>query len=170
MEIKTAAKNLFDQLQFVLEQLDQEIYNSPSISLSGVTIGQHVRHALEFFDCLINAAPSGVVNYDNRKRDLSLEQNPQLALAELEKIKKEIISATIHQNLTLELSYHHTDNDLIEVSSCFDRELVYNIEHAIHHMALIKIGLREVAPETDIPDGFGVANSTIRFQNNQHQY
>ena len=52
-------------------------------------------------------------------------------------------------------------------ASNLDRELVYNIEHAIHHMALIKIGIKEVAPQLQLPEGFGVANSTIRHKKQQ---
>ena len=73
------------------------------------------------------------------------------------------------QPITLELSYSHTSNDPIRVASNFERELVYNIEHAIHHMALIKIGIKEVAPQLQLPEGFGVANSTIRHKKQQEK-
>ena len=47
------------------------------------------------------------------------------------------------------------------VESTLERELVYNIEHAVHHMAMIKIGLRQIAPEILIDKNFGVAQSTV---------
>jgi hypothetical protein len=47
------------------------------------------------------------------------------------------------------------------------RELVYNIEHVVHHMALVKIGLKELLPDLDLPDDFGVAVSTIRYQHSE---
>ena len=39
-----------------------------------------------------------------------------------------------------------------------------NIEHAVHHMALVKIGLRDVAPRVTLPAGFGIVVSTLRHQ------
>jgi hypothetical protein len=44
---------------------------------------------------------------------------------------------------------------------------VYNVEHAIHHMALIKVGLKEVCPAVKIPADFGVAVSTVKYLNTQ---
>ena len=52
----------------------------------------------------------------------------------------------------------------MDVSSSFFRELTYLIEHTIHHLAIIKIGLNEVYPAIEIPKNFGVAHSTIRYQ------
>jgi hypothetical protein len=42
--------------------------------------------------------------------------------------------------------------------------LVYNIEHAVHHMAIMKIGIREVADYINLPDNFGIAVSTLRYR------
>jgi hypothetical protein len=50
------------------------------------------------------------------------------------------------------------------VNSSLYRELLFNIEHAIHHMAILKIGTKIVLPEWDLPQQFGVAPSTIRHQ------
>ena len=66
------------------------------------------------------------------------------------------------ENLILETVY---DNSVVHrVESTLDRELIYNIEHAIHHMAMIKIGLKVLAPELHLPENFGVAPSTIRYR------
>lgn len=46
---------------------------------------------------------------------------------------------------------------------------MYNIEHTIHHLALIKVGLKLVYPDLDLPNHFGVAPSTIKFQQAQLQ-
>ncbi|MEQ9288520.1 MAG: DinB family protein [Cyclobacteriaceae bacterium] len=168
MEIKSAVINLFEQLRYVLEAVDKQQYRNPSVSLGGSTIGQHIRHSLEFFTCLIEGKKEGIVNYDRRKRESQLEEEKELALVVLDELSQAILSTDDNQQLVLELSYSHTNTDPISVSSNFQRELVYNIEHAIHHMALIKIGIKEVAPQVTIPEGFGVANSTIRYKK-QHQ-
>jgi len=50
------------------------------------------------------------------------------------------------------------------VSSSFGRELVYCLDHAIHHQALIKIGLKELDCAQLVSEHFGVAYSTIRYR------
>jgi hypothetical protein len=50
--------------------------------------------------------------------------------------------------------------------SNIERELMYNIEHTIHHLAIIKIGLNAVAPQIALSEHFGVAPSTIRHKQN----
>ena len=164
MEIKSAVKGLFDQLRFVLEQIDDQHYKTPSVSLSGATVGQHFRHSLEFFSCLVIGGDVGVVNYDKREREASLESHRYNALDFLAQLAEQIERIDCKQEVVLELSYSHTSDQPLKVQSNFGRELIYNIEHAVHHMALIKIGLREIGADLTIPEGFGVANSTIRYQ------
>ncbi len=53
------------------------------------------------------------------------------------------------------------------IASNFYRELIYNIEHAVHHMAIMKIGVLEVAPYVSMPLDFGVAVSTIRHKKSE---
>ncbi|MEQ6121771.1 hypothetical protein [Reichenbachiella sp. MALMAid0571] len=169
MEIKSAVGSLFVQLRFVLENLTEKQFKTPSVSLSGATVGQHIRHSLEFFTCLTNSIESGIVNYDKRERNQEIEENTELALELLNHLAVEVNRYSGKGDLTLELSYSHINDDSLKVKSNFDRELVYNIEHAIHHLALIKIGLTEVAPEIELPKGFGIANSTIRYKNQQEK-
>jgi hypothetical protein len=167
MEIKPAVGSIFDQLRYVLERITDEAYKAPSVALSGSSMGQHIRHSLEFFGCLCNSQESGTVNYDNRKRDVLIEENRLFALACISDLLPKIEALNDQNELVLELSYGESSVDPIRVTSNFNRELVYNIEHAIHHMALIKIGLRELAPDLVIPKGFGVANSTLRYNQEQ---
>jgi len=49
------------------------------------------------------------------------------------------------------------------VETNYYRELIYNLEHTIHHMALIKVGINEVSCIA-VPEGFGIATSTIKFR------
>lgn len=162
MNINSAIKNIFDQLVFVLEHLSTQEYNQPSISLKGFTIGQHMRHTLEFFKCLHDGIASQQVNYDERARDYSIESDAHSAIMLIGDLTLALDGLGKNEPLTLELSYANTESEKITVASNVDRELVYNIEHAIHHMALIAIGLREVKPTMQLPEGFGIASSTMR--------
>ena len=48
------------------------------------------------------------------------------------------------------------------IESSFERELVYCLEHSIHHKALIKVALREYALTHLVSNSFGVAPSTLK--------
>jgi hypothetical protein len=66
--------------------------------------------------------------------------------------------------LKLEAGYDLGKEVFVTIDTNATRELVYNIEHAVHHMAIIKIGVREIATYIDLPTDFGIAASTIRYK------
>jgi len=164
MKIKNAVNNIFFQLVNLIEQIDERDFSKPLPILSNSTIGQHTRHILEFFICLENGIKEGKVNYDDRKHDKEIETNKTLALSVIRRISDFIDKSSSNYNMVLRGKYDLKGGEDFEVKSNFHRELVYNIEHAIHHMALIKIGVRENISYIRLPADFGVASSTIRHK------
>lgn len=163
MSINQSAINLLGQLSFVTNQLSDEEFRKPIGVLSNSSIGQHIRHTLEFFICLMDAKNEGVINYDNRKHDRFIEQEPKLALSVMDSIVEFIERETRDFPLQMEACYDVDKDEVSRVQSNFFRELAYNIEHAIHHMALIKIGVNAMATSVTLPEHFGVASSTVRY-------
>jgi len=155
---------LLDQLTYSVESLTTEEFVCPLKVLSGASIGQHVRHTLEFFMCLENGFGAGMINYDKRTHDKNIEERPERALQAIRQIKTFIESIQTDKPFTLQVAYDEEGSELIRVQTNYYREMVYNIEHTVHHMAIIKIGLREVAPQVILPFGFGVAVSTLRYR------
>ena len=163
MELKGAANNILGQLEEMLLQIKDEDLCRPSPTLNQATIGQHLRHILEFFVCLQTGVRQGKVNYDRREHNEAIETSKTLALEVLSQIRTFVNQYTSDYNLFLEGNYEEGPDNTFEVKSNYHRELVYNVEHAIHHMALIKIGIRENADYISLPADFGVASSTIRY-------
>lgn len=160
----SAAINLLDQLEDSIQQTKEEDFRKPSEILNNSSVGQHVRHTLEFFLCLIDAVPSQRLDYDKRKHDRFIEEDKKLALSILDSIRKFISQNDENFELDLTVNYDLEDDLNTAITSNFYRELAYNIEHAIHHMALIKIGIKDICPYVKIDRTFGVASSTIRYQ------
>lgn len=162
-----AARAILGQLNTLVEHLSDEEFVRPSASLHAATVGQHLRHSLEFFTSLAEGASLGIVNYDLRKRNPALETQRAVALQTVSTLLAFLQEPPAAVSLILEVSYAEGAEKPARIPTHFHRELVYNIEHAVHHMALIKIGLKEVAPHMAVPQNFGVAVSTLRYKKAQ---
>jgi uncharacterized damage-inducible protein DinB len=163
MNINTACAHILSQLTDLVSQINERDFVKPSDQLSQSTIGQHLRHTLEFFICFEKGYQQGIVNYDKRAHDKLIENDKFFALATIERIE-DFVRSLEEKELRLEVGYDLSQEEFVMIDTTAMRELVYNIEHAVHHMAIIKIGVREVAPYIDLPKDFGVAASTIRYQ------
>lgn len=152
------------ELRRLIALFDQEKYQNKLQLLSNASIGQHVRHVLEFYRCIIKGASDGSVNYDNRERDLNLEQSPDLAISCIDQICDDIPKLNGTQEILLGANFSHNGEVLNMIKSSIERELVYCLEHSIHHQALIKIGLIDQKMDHLIDHSFGIAASTIRHQ------
>jgi hypothetical protein len=159
MDIKYAVVELMEQLQRVLERLSDQQYTMPVGLLSGATIGQHVRHVVEFFVELNKGYESGEINYDRRKRDHAIESNRLVAIRQLVNIGYGVTRP--EKELSLVTHLISGAEEPIVVPTNYSRELIYNVEHTIHHMALLRIAITAVS-SLHLPDGFGVAASTIK--------
>jgi len=161
MQLQQAVNNVFVQLSTTIDKLSQEQYIQPCRTLLNSTIAQHVRHIIELFQCLENGYDEGLVNYEKRKRDVLIETNKLFATELLSEVHSGLNRA--NKTLNLEACYDDQLDFPITISTNFYREIAYNLEHTIHHMALIRIGISEIA-DISLPAEFGVASSTLKFR------
>jgi poly-beta-hydroxyalkanoate depolymerase len=146
------------ELSHVIGQLNQSEYSKPLAVLSDSTIGQHTRHSIEMFQCLLKGYERGSFSYDNRQRDLQLETDIAFAQKQLKLICFEMKLP----NKALTSTYKLGESN-VEVETNFFRELVFNLEHCIHHNALIRIGVNATT-DIVISEHFGVAPSTMEYR------
>lgn len=161
LHLQQSIKKAFLQLETVLEGLGPEQYNLPSRCLFNATIGQHVRHIIELFIELDKGYESGVVNYEKRKRDYRIETDKDVAVALLSNIYNEMLKP--NKPLLLEAGYKEDSDELITMETNYYRELAYNMEHTVHHMALIRIGINELSVLA-VDESFGIASSTVKYR------
>jgi len=147
-----------NELLDLLSQISDSDYSCPCRDLSNATIGEHTRHIIEMFQCLENQYKNGIVNYDIRKRDYLIQTNTDFAreciLQILNQIEKPNKSIQLQQIV---------DGSILLIDSNYNRELLYNLEHCIHHQALIKVAIIQSAT-IKIDENFGVARSTIEYR------
>lgn len=164
MQLVKSSHSILSQLANLLEQIEESDFIKPCPSLGNSTIGQHLRHTLEFFLCLESGCECGVVNYDKRAHDKLIESDKHIAYSTINRIKDFVGNNQTDFNLKLEVGYQLDSEEFQVMNTNYFRELTYNIEHAVHHMAIMKIGIREVASYISLPKDFGIAASTIRYQ------
>lgn len=161
MMLNQPIQHVFVQLSETLKQLSNEEYTRKSDVLMNATIGQHVRHIIELFQCLENGYHTGVVNYEKRKRDYAIETNKSLAVELLKDTYRHIEKP--NKEIMLEADDYCDTVQTVLIPSNYYREIAYNLEHTIHHMALIRVGVNEVS-SVILPEEFGVAYSTIKYR------
>ena len=98
-----AVKTVLVQLSATISELTMEEYGQPCSNLFGNTIGQHVRHIIELFQCLEKGYDSGIINYEKRNRDKLIETDPKLACLMLPEIHTALVKP--NRDLILEASY-----------------------------------------------------------------
>jgi tRNA isopentenyl-2-thiomethyl-A-37 hydroxylase MiaE len=131
--------------------------------LNGSSVGQHTRHVVEFYQCLLKGINGGVVDYDSRERNILLENDLYFTIDVLQAIEQQLENIkNPNEKLLLAVSYCSDQQDFIETN--FVREMVYLVEHSIHHYALIRIGIQENFAGITIPQNFGIAYSTVKHR------
>ena len=153
MPLKQPILNLLEQLQSVTVRLSDQQYTMPSLLLYNSTIGQHMRHIIEFFLELNKGYDTGIINYDKRNRDYRIESDRHFAIYQLHDISKLLDKPD--KTLLLAAEF----DQMVTINTNYYRELLYNLEHIVHHMALMRVAIT-----IPLPESFGVASSTLKFR------
>lgn len=146
---------------------DEYSYNNGKYFKSG--IGRHFRHIVEHYISLIDGYTEKI-NYDLRDRDLKLETNRKLMISELRNIIDSIEtfglnSALIDKKIEVKSNEGTGEVDSPWSNSSIRRELQFLVSHTVHHYALIGLILKTM--DVEVPEDFGVAPSTLKYESEQ---
>ena len=161
MHLKDFSVQILSQLMEVTRQLTNEQFARPIALLSGNSFSKHLRHVLEFYDIMIRGYALGVINYDSRNHDKILENDRKATIDKMQELIR--LMGKIEQDKTLRMEGSYGD-EKYKIQTNIEREMAYNIEHAVHHMAIMRIVLNTEFPEISIDKNFGVAYSTIKYR------
>lgn len=162
--LKKAAIENVNQLKKLVKTIDKTSYTLNINILSGASIGQHIRHILEFYLLLVSETKSGILSYDKRERDIRIENNLEFAHNTIEAILEIIETLNLSDLIKIQADFSNNGINAGLINSSVGRELAYCVEHSIHHQALIKAGLISLELNDLTDNNFGVAYSTIRYR------
>jgi hypothetical protein len=150
----------------LIESLDDDAYTEKPAIAGGASIGAHYRHCLDHFSALLSEDTAGFIDYDARKRDPRIENERGVALEmthRLQDLAASMDSTILRSPVSVRCGVSYCEKEAPVVTSSVEREVMFSISHAVHHYALIAMICR--TQEITVPDGFGVAPSTLHYRN-----
>ena len=156
---------VLSQGETLLGEIENEDYTRKLPEAFNASVGGHYRHCLDHFRSLLDSVSSGDLNYDHRARGTLIESDRFAALnttrelrADYQRLSVACLSREL--DVTCKTSYATTGSQA--ALSTVGREIMYVVSHAVHHYALI--GIMGGMMGLNMPAGFGVAPSTVKFQ------
>ncbi len=150
----------------VLQEISENNYTEYITTLNG-TLAGHFRHIIEYYNVFFEGLEYQKIDYSARKRDKSIEASPYNAIIAIQGIETKLSSIAHLENISLFIADDLPNGIETTLPSNLSRELLAVYTHTIHHNAIIKIGILTIAPQTKLPEHFGIAPSTIAFHQQQ---
>ncbi len=127
--------------------------------------GAHVRHVLDHYHALREGCQVGTVDYDHRRREASVETERAQALAELQAVKAWLASLESGKDAMADVLYVKSEVSLcsctsVTIATDFSRELLYVLNHTVHHVAYIALLLQHKGLVIDNTVGLAPATAT----------
>ncbi len=160
--IQAITKNLYRGIN-LLNSIDDNQYSDISVAPYFSSIGGHMRHILDVFDCIFEGIESGKVNLTERKRNELAESKTAFGIAYFEKT-----IATLNELKTIDFNQMVAVTDdlgLGEITANYTLAsvLIQAHSHATHHFASIGYIISRLGIE--LPDSdFGFNPTTPRNQ------
>lgn len=155
----------------LLDRLSDESYTRSVPPMSGSSLGEHYRHALDHYLRFIEGWRGGLVDYDARAREVRLEKDRAYARQQTRQVMESLGAvgeADIARALEVLMACDRHETGRPErTMSTVGRELQFLISHTVHHFALIAVILRLEGREP--PADFGVAPSTLKHRQSPMQ-
>ena len=130
------ASNLktLEQLSLILSELDDSSLANQTIKPYGSSIGSHIRHILDFYNCILSFDEG--IDFTTRERDPNVETSCLAAKLYLETIVSKLKNFSYEKNANVVVK---DDLGLGTVSMVYTYDAVFAQanSHTIHHYAII---------------------------------
>jgi hypothetical protein len=160
-----AVEEVLLQGKALLAEVGPELYATKADEPFGASIGQHYRHVLDHFLCLLAGMDSDAIDYDHRSRSRELEtdiEQARLITDDLIGIFKNFAPHTWNWACAVVYTVGYAAEGPSVISSTLGRELAFCVSHSVHHYAIIRLLCAHL--RVHVPTEFGVAPSTLKYR------
>lgn len=156
-----ALNQCLEQIQQTLDVVN-ECQNRDDI-YDNHNIGKHLRHVYDHFIAVMNGSASGDINYNLRNRDSMIERDINASYQQLAALVTwvENLAAPAEEVVQVISEVDCAKEQSQTFTSTLGRELLYLINHTIHHLAFIKLLLSH--QNIMLPEAIGLAPSTASY-------
>jgi hypothetical protein len=170
------SQSLIEALVEVLRQevsllncIDDVVYAAPAEGAFRSSIGAHIRHNLDHFEAFFRGLPTGRIDYEQRRRDTRIAVSTDCALGAVAGYLWSLQSLSENMGTSMEVREESEDGaeTPMWLASTVGRELQFLLGHTVHHHAIV--ALLADRHGTALPEGFGVAPSTQRYERNNEK-
>jgi len=145
----------------LLGSVSEEQYRDVSVKPYHSSIGSHMRHILDIFDCIFCGLESGHIDLTARKRDQLVERSPAMGITYFETVLGELRAL---QGEDLDRIIEVSDDlglGVVTVKYTLGAALIQAHSHAMHHFA--SLGYIVTNLGIDLPnENFGFNPTTPR--------
>lgn len=161
---------LHRHLQAALDQMTviarEFVHSAPAAAkYAELGVGRHIRHVTDHVQSLVDGAQIGTIDFNFRTRDSDTERNPHHALSLIEQQQRrldQLATRDFEQAITV-ISEMSFDQSLSRgFQSTLAREVLYLINHTIHHAAYVKVMLQQ--HQVFLPAEIGLAPCTMSYE------
>lgn len=143
----------------LLVDISREHYCDKSIPPYYSSIGGHMRHILDMFNCIFSGYHSGSVDLTKRERNINVETFPSYGSEYLDAMIQQLLSLN-ESDLSLEIELiDDLGNGCCAVKTTLGAVLAQAQSHAIHHYATIGYMMHHLGV-TLTDDDFGLNPTT----------
>lgn len=140
-----------NRTDYILSLLNDELLGDVSVPPYKSSIGSHIRHILDFYNCILNLNSENRIDLTLRKRDLLVESDCYAALQYCSQIKNRLMQT----DYDFEKHVYVVDDlgmGKIEINYTLGALFAQANSHTIHHYAIINYimeGLKMPVKDSD---------------------
>jgi hypothetical protein len=160
--LRNALTNSLHQIGEILETIDNLPNAKATEFYCNTNAGKHVRLVLDHILAFIPSITSGTLDYNRRNRESDVETNWHAAKTQLHEILKSLETLPLENTpleVISELDSIQTANQ--NFTSNVPREVLYLINHTIHHVAYIRLLAKGCG--ITLGDHIGIAPATATY-------
>lgn len=158
-KLRESAVEVLEQFRDLILAITRQ--SQPVYAESGV--GCHLRHVVDHFRAFELGVQNGVIDYNQRSRLSPMEKDSETALRELEKLISGLHCVNVADlpvTIISEICCSQRINTRVDGTTT--RELLFLIQHSIHHLAYAALLSRQYGIDHDPAAGIAPATATYR--------